>query len=170
MAILLLTTGGTIDAAAYPDDGPAPVKSTVTNARLVEKTMAELTHGTAVTRAICDKDSKDLTPPDLKDLFDAIDEAACYSRIVVTTGTDRMGDIARMFKASGITPACPVVFTGAMVPLANGARSDGFANLKRAAFDRPDLILGTYIAMGDVFDDADVVFKDFEKQVFVVRR
>ena len=56
-----------------------------------------------------------------------------------------------------------------LLPLANGVKSDGLKNLRRAALDRPELAPGVYIAAGDVFDAPDDIYKDFDKRVFVKR-
>jgi len=63
---------------------------------------------------------------------------------------------------------CPVIFTGAIWPLANGPKSDGWDNLSRAALHRSDdLPPDVYIAMGDLFAKALGVHKDFQQLKFV---
>jgi L-asparaginase/Glu-tRNA(Gln) amidotransferase subunit D len=63
---------------------------------------------------------------------------------------------------------CPVIFTGAIWPLANGPKSDGWDNLSRAALHRSDdLPPYVYIAMGDLFAKALGVHKDFQQLKFV---
>lgn len=170
MTHLLLTTGGTIDAAAYPEDGsPYPPDITAIGEMRACRAMRDIVPDT-VCIALFDKDSKALAPDDIALLADTIAGAKDYARIIVTTGTDRMPEIARDIKARALPLSCPVVFTGAFLPLANGAHSDGYANLRKAALEQPDLATGVYIAAGDIFADPATIFKDFEKRVFVLAR
>ena len=168
MKYLLLTTGGTIDAAAYPESG-RPQYSTITGEHRAQKAMQDIAGDAVDAREICEKDSKDINDGDIAALSACVRAATGYSRVIVTTGTDRMSEIAQ--KLSDAVPAlpCPVVFTGAIVPLANGVKSDGWNNLKRAMLDQPDLAPGIYIAMGDVFNVHTNVYKDFEREIFVDR-
>jgi L-asparaginase/Glu-tRNA(Gln) amidotransferase subunit D len=170
--ILLLTTGGTIDSVAYPEDEalyPAQAVPSDNNNGAYHVVLRLIAgHEIEVDwTSICSKDSKDFNDDDLSALRQAVLAAdGYYDRVIVTSGTDRMADIARKLAA----PSCPVVFTGAIWPLANGPKSDGPANLKRAIFDRPDLKAGIYIVMGDVFEDAKKVQKNFEQKRFEVVR
>lgn len=163
MKVLLLTTGGTIDSLPYPEDNrPANATSSGKYYSLdyLRGVVPDLDW-----KKICDKDSKHLDEADLSRLQDAIG-VSNYERIIVTVGTDRMTDIARAVK-DRITPSCPVVFTGAIWPISNGAISDGPDNLRLAATGNPDIAAGVYIAMHGLFLPCDKIRKDLELQRFV---
>lgn len=165
MSHLLLTMGGTIDAAPYPDGGTPPGNITPTSDARACAAMRDIISD-VVCIPICNKDSKDLNATDMNALANAITSAHGYDRIIVTMGTDCLPDVARAIKARAQHLICPVVFTGAFVPLANGMKSDGIDNLRKAALDHPDLVPGIYIAAGNLFTIPDRVYKDFDRRVF----
>ena len=175
MKILVLTMGGTIDAQAFPE-GETPYYSTPGDGHLAVRTLKELAQDHKIQAAftcieICNKDSKDLDDNDRKKLADAaLENAQGYERIVVTTGTDKMTDTAHdlKHKIAAFSLPCPLVFTGAMWPLANTELSDGRANLELAAFSNHNAKPDIYIAMHGLFVPCGQIRKDFEKRKFVL--
>ncbi len=174
MKILVLTMGGTIDAESYPE-GRTPQYITPGNRRLSISTLRDIAekHGGGVEIIcipICNKDSKDMNDMDRDKLYNTVQgNAASYPRIIVSTGTDNMTDLAKNLKSRvGTTLACPVVFTGAISPLANQV-SDGRENLELAAFGKPDAAPDIYIAMHGHFVTPNLIYKDFDKKKFVLR-
>lgn len=176
---LLITMGGTIDSSPYPEqDGQYPLDSTVTGDGHAFQALRNILmqHSGAAgknlaTISVCAKDSKHIDQNDIDRLLSTVNAAsnAGYERIIVTCGTDRMCEIACGLLSSKPIIKCPVVFTGAIWPLSNGAKSDGLQNLYRAAFSGVDVAASVYIAMGDVFAPAGNVYKDFERKIFVDR-
>ncbi len=173
MKILVLTMGGTIDAESYPE-GKVPQYITPGKRRLSISTLRDIAavRGEQVDIeciVICNKDSKDMDDYDKDKLYKTIAEkAASYPRIVVSTGTDNLTDLAKNLKSRIGTPACPVVFTGAMSPLANKV-SDGRENLELAAFGKHDAAPDIYVAMHGHFVGPGQIYKDFDKRKFVLR-
>ena len=163
--------GGTIDAAAYPEYAPAPDYIATTNQNLALKTLQDLlaAHGTLDHIRLCNKDSKLIDDADLTALEHAvIANQENYDRIIITIGTDRMTAIAATLEKNlGEPPDCPVVFTGAIWPLANGEKSDGRENLHLAAFHDPLALPGVYVAMHGLFLPCTRILKDTEKKRFV---
>lgn len=162
---LVLTMGGTIDAEPFSASN-YPVYSTVTNDNLALKALKEIAANNIDHIAICNKDSKDLNNQDVEKLIHTIQNAKNYERIIVTLGTDRMTGIAREIKQQIDSLPVPVVFTGAIWPLANGPQSDGWNNLEKAVLAKIDET-DVYIAMGDVFIPAEYAEKDFKARKFV---
>ncbi len=68
------------------------------------------------------------------------------TRILLTHGTDRMVDTARLLAQSNI-PDKTIVLTGAMIPYAFGTSSDGFFNLGSALAFAQVLPPGVYVVM-----------------------
>ena len=176
MKILALSTGGTIDAAPYPEQGEPPVYSTATDEHRAARALKDIALSSATLidlhyNEICNKDSKFISELDRSALERAvITKAPDYDRIVVTIGTDCMTDVAQdLAQRLHNRPECPVVFTGAIWPLANKDRTDGHENLKLALLAQPDALPGIYIAMHGLFLPCDQIRKDFEKQRFIPR-
>lgn len=172
--ILLITMGGTINAAPYSEkEGEYPVNSTMTNDNLVldaaKKICANHPQTNLKTIAICNKDSKNLNEHDQDNLLQTLMDTSkiSYDRIIVTIGTDKMCKIAKDSQNININLTCPIIFTGSIWPLANGKHSDGWVNLKNAIFTNTNIEPDIYIAMGDIFAPANEVEKDFENKVFI---
>ncbi len=178
--ILVLSMGGTIDAEAYPDDENQYPKDATMNGQnmafaslkdIYKQKSLELPPVDIEQIQICDKDSKQIDSKDIETLITHIEQDN-YQRIVVTMGTDTMVKTAQKvqehFHNDSKTPSCPVVFTGAIWPLANGPeKSDGYANLDQAAFLYGDrLTPEIYVTVGNIFMFASHVDKDFEAKKF----
>lgn len=176
MKILVLSTGGTIDAAPYPEDGEPPVYSTATDEHRAAKALETIASTSSAPvelhyNEICNKDSKFISEFDRSALERAvITKAPEYDRIIVTIGTDCMTDVAQdLAQRLHNQPECPVVFTGAIWPLANTDKTDGYENLKLALLGEEDIAPGIYIAMHGLFLPCEQIRKDFEKKRFVLR-
>ncbi len=173
MKALILTMGGTIDAEPFALDEPPPENSTPGDQHLAIRELRKIAEENNIEIGfncfqICNKDSKFL---DLRDRMalerSLISNASNFGRVVVTVGTDCMTDLAQDTQMRIKQPPCPIVFTGAITPLANGEISDGYANLKLALAGNPDALPGVYIAMHDLFLPCTAIRKDFEKRLFV---
>ncbi len=162
--------GGTINAQAYPEEeGEYPIYSTMANKNIVIKAAKDIclkyNNVELSSLNLCNKDSKNLTQEDQDKLLKAITSSS-NNRIVITTGTDRMCEIAQNLQNNYPDPTCPIIFTGAIWPLANGLHSDGYDNLENAMFSNLQAPANTYIAMNDIYAPADKVYKDFENKIF----
>jgi L-asparaginase/Glu-tRNA(Gln) amidotransferase subunit D len=118
---------------------------------------------------IANKDSKFIDAKDRALLERTVlFNASGFGRVIITAGTDCMGDLAQDLQMRlHMQPPCPIVFTGAMIPLANGEASDGHANLQLALTGYPDAPPDVYVAMHDLFLPCTQIRKDFEKRRFV---
>ena len=133
--ILVLTLGGTIDAKAITGEYPKYTAQDDKNAafQALLQIRDSLNKGTTFDQSIiANKDSKNLDEKDFSRLENEIQHAHNYDRIIVTIGTDRLAptakEIQEKFESGNLELPCPVIFTGAMWPIANGPdKSDGFA-------------------------------------------
>jgi L-asparaginase len=151
---LIIMTGGTIDAEAYPDPLNPPKDAAMLKTSLIPEVVWEMKGGSE-----CDflswkaKDSKHFTREDMEDLAKII-RTSHARHIIITHGTDAMAEHSREISAllqrqdhtlrrdkpsgahdrfiRGEHPATDkvVVFTGALMPLANGSESDAYKNLE----------------------------------------
>lgn len=137
---LVIMTGGTIDAEPYPDPKNPPTNASMLENSVIPSTIASMGHGDR-----CDflkwvaKDSKDFTNEEMDALAEII-RTSHAKNIIVTHGTDAMphhsrqiegrlkNNISRHSKNKPVDKK--VIFTGAMVPIANGPESDGYKNLE----------------------------------------
>ena len=174
MKVLVLSMGGTIDAAPYPEVGNPPYNITPSDEHLSMAALQDIADSfdppiLLSWLEICNKDSKNIDGGDLTLLEHTLrNSAAGFDRAIVTIGTDRMSDVAADLKARlGSTVECPVVFTGAIWPLANPVKSEGRENLKLALIGQPSADPGVYIAMHGLFAPCEHLYKDIEKRRFV---
>ncbi len=86
-------------------------------------------------------------------------------RILLTHGTDRMVNTARVLAEAGIEDKT-IVLTGAMVPYAFGTSSDGFFNLGSALAFVQVLPPGVYVVMNGRYFDWDRVRKNRQTGTF----
>ena len=143
-AILVLTTGGTIDKNYF---------DAMSEYQIVDSGIPALLKEARVTlpfriEEVCRKDSLELTDEDRADIARRVAEAA-EARIVITHGTDTMTETAKTLAGmQGKT----VVLTGALSP-ARFAETDAPFNLGMAFAIAQVAPPGVYIAMsGQVFD------------------
>ena len=174
MSILVLTTGGTIDSAPYPESGP-PEYTISSEERLSIQVLRTIAEDQVPPIEIdwvelCNKDSKDFGEEDQASLYDAVlHNAPHYERIIVTIGTDRMAEIAQSLKAKlQHAPACPIVFTGAIWPLSNADKSEGPYNLRLALLKAPTAQPDVYLAIHGFFEPCERLKKDFALRKFVL--
>ncbi len=147
-AILVLTTGGTIDKNYFDALSEYQIVDSGIPALLTEARVALAFRIEEVYR----KDSLELTDVDRAELAQKVSEAA-ETRIVITHGTDTMTDTA---KALAEIPGKTIVLTGALSP-ARFAETDAPFNLGMAFAAAQVAPPGVYIAMsGEVFDGLKV--------------
>ena len=143
-AILVLTTGGTIDKNYFDALSEYQVVDSGIPALLKEARVALPFR----IEEVCRKDSLELTDEDRADIARRVAEAP-ETRIVITHGTDTMTETA---KALAAIPGKSVVLTGALSP-ARFAETDAPFNLGMAFATAQVAPPGVYIAMsGQVFD------------------
>lgn len=94
-----------------------------------------------------------------------IAEKTPQSRIILTHGTDRIVETARLLAESNIEGKT-IVLTGAMIPYAFGTSSDGFFNLGSALAFAQVLPPGVYVAMNGRYFDWNKVVKNRQTGTF----
>ena len=142
-AILVLTTGGTIDKNYFDALSEYQVVDSGIPALLKEARVALPFR----VEEVCRKDSLELTDKDRAGITRCVAEAP-ETRIVVTHGTDTMTETA---KALAGIPGKTIVLTGALSP-ARFAETDAGFNLGMAFATAQVAPPGVYIAMsGQVF-------------------
>ena len=147
-AILVLTTGGTIDKNYFDALSEYQVVDSGIPALLKEARVALPFR----VEEVCRKDSLELTDADRAEIARRV-AAAAETRIVITHGTDTMTDTA---KALACIPGKTIVLTGALSP-ARFAETDAPFNLGMAFATAQVAPPGVYIVMsGQVFDGLKV--------------
>lgn len=148
-AILVLTTGGTIDKNYFDALSEYQIVDSGIPALLGEARVALPFR----VEEVCRKDSLELTDADRAQIADAA-RAAPESRIVVTHGTDTMTETAKVLAAA--VPGKTICLTGALSP-ARFSETDAPFNLGMAFATAQVAPAGVYIAMsGEVFDGLKV--------------
>lgn len=148
-AILVLTTGGTIDKNYFDALSEYQIVDSGIPALLKEARVA-LPHRVV---EVCRKDSLELTDDDRMAIASAA-LAAPESRIVVTHGTDTMTETAKVLAAQ--VPGKTICLTGALSP-ARFAETDAPFNLGMAFACAQTAPPGVWIAMsGQVFNGLKV--------------
>ena len=143
-AILILTTGGTIDKNYFDALSEYQIVDSGIPALLKEARVALPLR----IEEVCRKDSLELSDVDRAEIARRIAEAP-ETRVVITHGTDTMTDTAKAL--AGITDKT-IVLTGALSP-ARFAETDAPFNLGMAFAAAQVAPPGVYIAMsGQVFD------------------
>lgn len=147
-AILVLTTGGTVDKAYFDALSEYQITDSGIPALLEEARVAVPFRVVELMR----KDSLDLTGAD-RALIAATVREAPEARVVITHGTDTMTDTAQVLAD---VPDKTMVLTGALTP-ARFANSDAAFNLGMAFAAAQTCPPGVWIAMsGQVFDGLHV--------------
>ncbi|PKB19206.1 L-asparaginase [Novosphingobium kunmingense] len=148
-AILVLTTGGTIDKNYFDALSEYQIVDSGIPALLTEARVALPFRVVELMR----KDSLDLGEAD-RVLIAAAAREAPETRIVVTHGTDTMTETAKVLAAE--VPGKTICLTGALSP-ARFAETDANFNLGMAFATVQAAVPGVYIAMsGQVFDGLKV--------------
>ncbi len=149
-AILVLTTGGTIDKNYFDALSEYQITDSGIPALLREARVALPFRVVELMR----KDSLELTDADRALIASAAREAP-ESRIVITHGTDTMTDTAKVLAAA--VPGKTMVLTGALSP-ARFAETDAHFNLGMAFAAAQTAAPGVWITMsGEVFDGLKVI-------------
>jgi L-asparaginase len=145
--ILIIMTGGTIDAQPYADPARPPKNVQPLKDSLVPDAVATLGQDSE-----CRffqwmlKDSKDFTAAELHALAVFIN-ARRADHIIVTHGTDRMAENSSELKKQMQGSNKTVIMTGSMLPLSNGRESDAYDNLLFAIEHIEALKPGVYVVM-----------------------
>ena len=148
-AILVLTTGGTIDKNYFDALSEYQIVDSGIPALLKEARVALPFR----IEDVCRKDSLELTDADRAEITRHVADAP-ESRVIITHGTDTMTETARVL--AGI-PGKTIVLTGALSP-ARFAETDAPFNLGMAFAAAQVAPPGVWIAMsGQVFDGLRVV-------------
>lgn len=132
--LLVLTTGGTIDAAvcqSLDEEYHGVNWAGKALLHLQREGLLGVSLGKIRIHPICEKFSDDMTIEDWQKIAATITEAEEQS-VVITTGTNGMPEnarkLAKILEGSG-GGGKNVVLTGALLPLTHGCRSDGERNL-----------------------------------------
>ncbi|MFM9890027.1 MAG: asparaginase domain-containing protein [Rickettsiales bacterium] len=180
--ILLVTTGGTIEAMYNPEEGTpfyVPVPKSAHDTCIPAALHKMGFTANVDTYPLAMKDSKEVTTEMLDHiLWKAATEG--YQRIVIVHGTDTMPVHARYLKrriaeygAEYGMDEKSFVFTGAMGPLrdkrgewrdpeAHPEYNDGWVNLGLALRDTGAVAPGVYVEMGNGAKEADTIGKHVE--------
>jgi L-asparaginase len=141
--IQILFTGGTIDSYW---DGKLDTAVVKTFSSIPEYLKTLVLYGRFDFKQICMKDSRRLTPKDLRNIVKAVEQSK-YQKIIITHGTYTMPDSAKYLKANLRRHDQTVVFTGSMIPLKGFESSDAPYNLGYAIAKADDLPPGIHIGM-----------------------
>lgn len=149
--VLVITTGGTIGALAIDDfeHPPSVIPLPKDGKDLVEDFIKSLPSGNNLRIHKCDvRDSKNIDDAYRENLLSLIQDTP-ERDVLITHGTDALLTTADFLY--GKIKGKRVILTGAMVPLANGAVSDGFQNLisALACFTIAQLPDAIYIVLSD---------------------
>lgn len=151
--IQFIVTGGTIDS--YYDsikDAVTPLKESALPS-FIESLKIE----TKISfKVICMKDSRSLTPSDIKKVLQAINQSKA-KQIIVTHGTYTMPDTARFLAANLKKKDQTIILTGSMIPLTGFSPSDAPFNLGYSLASVKTLPPGVYVCMnGKIFTPQEV--------------
>jgi L-asparaginase len=158
MAIRIFITGGTFDKEYNELTGQLFFKDTHMN-ELLEKGRCNVP---VEIRTLMMIDSLQMTDHD-RDLIAHQCNQCEENRIVITHGTDTMGETAKLL--AGKVKDKTIVLTGAMIPIKFGS-SDGLFNLGSALAFAQTLATGVYIAMNGRFFNWDNVQKNKQTGIF----
>jgi L-asparaginase len=161
-AILIITTGGTIDKVYFDAKSEFEVGDSVVGRLLEQAHVQANTQEPFQIVELMRKDSLELTDSD-RALIRSTIEARDETRVVVTHGTDTMTTTAEAL--SGL-PGKTIVLTGALAP-ARFAESDAVFNVGMAFGAVQALPPGVYIVMNGQVFRGDEVRKDRARNAFV---
>lgn len=145
--VLIIMTGGTIDAEAYPDPAHPPKNAFPLKDSLVPQAMEELGYSED-----CRffqwmmKDSKDFVSAEIYAMSVFIKQRRAQ-HIIITHGTDRMPETSRELEALMKDSDKVVILTGSMLPLSNGRKSDAYENLRFSIESIEKLPAGVHVVM-----------------------
>jgi L-asparaginase len=157
-AIVVLTTGGTIDKVYFDQAGDYAVGPSLVREALDQARVSR----SVVIREVMRKDSLEMTDADRSLLRTVLVETR-ERRVVITHGTDTMPLTAA---ALGGLPDKTIVLTGAFLP-GRFSASDAFFNLGMAFAAAQTLAAGVYIAINGLVVAGASVRKDRDLMRFV---
>ena len=164
ITILVITTGGTIDAEKYET---TPENVTVGAGSRIPEAMESLQieGGKFEYHHYCEKDSKFLLNGDISAIAEYIKNSP-HNSVIVTTGTDKMPEISRELASflKGIEKK--VIVTGAMTPLSHGESSDGYGNLCFAVESLNIVSPGVHVVMHSQLFKPEGLVKNSETKTF----
>jgi L-asparaginase len=111
------------------------------------------------------KDSRQLTPEDVKGVCKAIEESPC-AKVIITHGTYTMPDSARYLKANLKRTDQTVILTGSMTPLKGYEFTDAPFSLGYAIAQVKTLVNGVYLCMNGRTFTPEEVSKDLSEGRF----
>lgn len=164
MKLLVITTGGTIGALRYPDPLHHPEYSSFPPAGTcyVHRALLHADMGLAardcVVEVLPPRDSKRIDAAYRAQIVRAITRHP-LRRVLVTHGTDALLKTAAYLYRVPRVRDRTIVLTGAMLPLANGAASDGWQNLRyavRRLMRQGRLPPGVYLVLSDYGDQSQL--------------
>lgn len=175
MRILLITLGGAMDKRL--DNSPSPVRSYVRSHAYtkLEQYCAvrnqyaaffeqDITPATLTFMPLGRKGSKQSTKAVTQRLCNALaDNHKDYDRIIVTLPARETFWASRRIATDLISPACPIIFTGAEAPDKNKFAENRETNLMNAAFKIPYLFNGVYFTEGETFGAAIPALTDYHR-------
>jgi L-asparaginase len=160
--VLFLFTGGTIDSAW---DGKMDTAVVAKHSNIPAYIKSLILYLEADFKEICMKDSRTLSPADLKNLVSAIEKAK-HQHIIITHGTYTMPDTAKFLAANLKRKNKTIILTGSMVPLAGFNFSDAPFNLGYAVAEVRKLPAGIYLCMNGRTFNPDEVAKNLGQGKF----
>ncbi|MBI2660542.1 asparaginase [Candidatus Woesearchaeota archaeon] len=153
--IHFIMTGGTIDSYYEASkDTVVPHKSSIIPSFIGG---LKLYTKSAFTE-VCMKDSRNLTPKDLKNVLKVIEKSP-HKKIIVAHGTYTMPDTARYLKANLKKNDKTIILTGSMFPITGFSPSDAPFNLGFAIAKMQDLEPDVYVCMNGKVFTSDKVTK-----------
>ncbi len=151
--IEFIITGGTIDS--YYDSIKDPVTPLTKSVLPAFIKSLKLEDEISYTQ-ICMKDSRSLTPADIKKVLESINKSKS-KKIIITHGTYTMPDTARFLAANLKRKDQVVILTGSMIPLTGFSPSDAPFNLGYSLASLKTLQRGVYVCMnGQIFTPQEV--------------
>lgn len=134
--ILVITTGGTIGALPVKDIDQMPhIKDMPPEGDVVEETLKTVFQNWKIRCVSLEPRDSNFIDQDYRNNIAGIIEKANEGGVIITHGTDTILETAQFFhhrtKANAdLYKSKRIIITGAMVPLANGAFSDGYKNIE----------------------------------------
>ena len=163
--ILVVTTGGTFEKSYCEEEGSLANRESQLRAHLLGRLRLPRTE--VEIKEIMAIDSLYMDDSHREQIWNHLSAEFPASRpIIVLHGTDTMEHTAAFCHSMEPFPPVPVIFTGAMVPLAF-VDSDGAQNFIEALMAASMLIPGWYIAFHNQIFDVPHVKKDKKLRTFV---
>ena len=167
--INVIITGGTIDSEwdAAADTATTRGESVIPQYLDKLKLDVDFTYNT-----VCMKDSRQLTPDDLKAITEAVEKGSA-DKVLITHGTYTMPDTARYIQVrlGGGLSQKSIVLTGSLVPLEGYTMSDAPFNLGFSIATLLTMKPGVLLAMnGNLFTPQEVAKNMSEARFFSIEQ